>query len=106
MNLLHIEPNITSRQSPGNCVVVLFYSVSCPFSSLAAPHFNALPKYFPDIKMAAIDAMKYRSVNAQFGIVGTPTMMLFHNGRPTAKFNETSQYDLKVFSKFISKHTG
>lgn len=104
--LLHIEPNVTTRQVPGNCLAVLFYSPSCPFSCMAAPHFNALPRFFPDLKMVAVDAMKHRSINAQFGIVGTPTLMLFHNGRPAAKFNETSEYGLEIFSNFIAKHTG
>jgi hypothetical protein len=26
---------------------------------MAAPHFNALSRAFPDIKMAAVDAMKH-----------------------------------------------
>lgn len=73
---------------------------------MAAPHFNALPRFFPDLKMVAIDVIKHRSMNAQFGIVGTPTLMLFHNGRPAAKFNETSEYRLELFSNFITKHTG
>lgn len=73
---------------------------------MAAPHFNALPRFFPDIKMAAIDAMTFRNFNAQYGIVGVPTLMLFHNGRPAAKFNDTTEYSLETFSKFISKYTG
>lgn len=104
--LLHTEPTVTNRQVPGHCIIVLFYSPSCPFSCMAAPHFNALPRFFPHIKMVAVDAMKYHSFNAQFGIVGTPTLMLFHSGRPAAKLNDTSGYGLEFFANFITKHTG
>ncbi|EFA07811.1 thioredoxin domain-containing protein 15 [Tribolium castaneum] len=105
IKLLFTQSNITSRDTPAGCILVLFYSKYCPFSSMAAPHFNALPRAFPDIKMVAINALAYRLFNTQNGIVGVPTLMLFHNGRPVAKFNE-SEYTLELFSKFLAKHTG
>lgn len=105
INLLAPDGNITSRDMPGNCVTVLFYSKYCPFSSLAAPHFNALPRAFPDIKMVAINAMMYHLFNAQNGIVGVPSLLLFHSGRPVAKYNE-SEYTLEQFSRFLTKNTG
>lgn len=104
IKLLLPDPNVTSKDTPANCVAVLFYSKYCPFSSMAAPHFNALPRAFPDIKMVAINAMMYHLFNAQNGIVGVPSLLLFHNGRPVAKFND-SEYTLELFSKFISKYT-
>lgn len=105
INLLITEPNVTNRRSTADCIVLLFYARYCPFSSMAAPHFNALARAFPDIKMAAVDAMKHHSFNTQYGIVGVPTVMLFHNGRPAAKFND-SEYNLEMFSRFITKYTG
>lgn len=105
LNLLITEPNVTNRHSTADCVALLFYARYCPFSSMAAPHFNALSRAFPDIKMAAVDAMKHHSFNTQYGIVGVPTVMLFHNGRPAAKFND-SEYTLEMFSRFITKYTG
>ncbi|XP_044252798.1 thioredoxin domain-containing protein 15 [Tribolium madens] len=105
IKLLFTQSNITSRDTLAGCILVLFYSKYCPFSSMAAPHFNALPRAFPDIKMVAINALAYRLFNTQNGIVGVPTLMLFHNGRPVAKFNE-SEYTLELFSRFLNKHTG
>ena len=105
VKLLLPDDNVTSKNSTGNCVVVLFYSKNCPFSSMAAPHFNALPRAFPDIKMVAINAMIYHLFNAQNGIVGVPSLLLFHNGRAVAKFNYTD-YTLEMYSKFIMKYTG
>lgn len=105
LSLLESEANVTSRRSPAQCLAIMFYASWCPFSCLAAPHFNALPRAYPDIKVAAIDSMKHYSLNTQFGIVGVPTILLFHNGRPTARFND-SDFNLKTFSRFITKYTG
>lgn len=92
------------KRVPRVCVIVLFYARWCVFSSQAAPHFNALPRFFPHIKAVAIDAMKHQSYNTQYGIVGVPTVMLIHNGKPVAKFNDTT-YTLESFSKFITQLT-
>lgn len=97
--------NITKRTEPGNCALILFYTKSCVSSSLAAPHMNALPKYFQDIRMAAIDSYQFHSINTDFGVLALPTLMLFHRGRPVVKFNETA-FTLNNFVKFIERHTG
>lgn len=112
MELLILEPGPSnrtrnaknSRRLPGTCVLVLFYARWCVFSSQAAPHFNAIPRSFPHIKAVAIDAIKHQSFNAQYGIVGVPTLMLVHNGKPVAKFNDTI-YTLESFAKFVSHRT-
>ncbi|KAI4455882.1 hypothetical protein MML48_8g00001093 [Holotrichia oblita] len=105
IQLLLPDTNVTTKEAQGNCLAVLFYSKYCPFSSMAAPHFNALPRAFPDIKMVAINAMMYHLFNTQNGIVGVPSMLLFHNGRAVAKFNY-SEYTLETFSQFLTKYTG
>jgi len=112
MELLILEPGPSNRsrndkegkQLPGTCVLVLFYARWCVFSSQAAPHFNAIPRSFPHVKAVAIDAIKHQSFNAQYGIVGVPTLMLVHNGKPVAKFNDTI-YNLETFAKFVSHLT-
>ncbi|EZA61798.1 hypothetical protein DMN91_004113 [Ooceraea biroi] len=112
MELLILEPGPSNRsrndkdgkQLPGTCVLVLFYARWCIFSSQAAPHFNAIPRSFPHMKAVAIDAIKHQSFNAQYGIVGVPTLMLVHNGKPVAKFNDTA-YTLESFAKFASHQT-
>ncbi|XP_066153381.1 thioredoxin domain-containing protein 15 [Euwallacea fornicatus] len=106
IKLLVRDPEVASdKNSPGQCIVVLFYSKNCPFSGMAAPHFNALPRAFPDVKMVAINAMRYHLFNTQNGIVGVPTVLLFHNGRPIVKYNG-SDYNLEIFVKFIKMFTG
>ncbi|KAI5712013.1 hypothetical protein M8J76_015862 [Diaphorina citri] len=105
IQILKSNPNITMRSEPAACLVALFYARSCPFSAMAAPHYNALPRAFPSMKMVAVNAMKHQIFNTQFGIVGVPTVLLFHNGRPAAKFN-TSEYTLEQFARFITRFTG
>ncbi|XP_053610874.1 thioredoxin domain-containing protein 15 [Plodia interpunctella] len=103
--LLQIKPDITSRDVEADCVLVLFYARACPFSAHAAPHFNALARSYPNVKMVALDALKYHGINAQYGIVGVPTLKMFHNGRPVGKFNGT-EYNIHSFSKFVHAITG
>ncbi|KAK9887833.1 hypothetical protein WA026_000144 [Henosepilachna vigintioctopunctata] len=105
IRILTPNSNITSRDVSAPCVLVLFYSKYGTFSSMAAPHFNALPRAFPTIQMVAINAMMYHLFNTQNGIVGIPSLLLFHNGKPVAKFNDP-EYTLDLFSKFVTRHTG
>lgn len=103
--LLQIKPDITSRDMEAECILVLFFARACPFSAHAAPHYNALARSYPSVKMVALDALKYHGINAQYGIVGVPTLKMFHNGRPVGKFNGT-EYNIQSFSKFVHAITG
>lgn len=105
IQILKSNPNITHRSTPAVCLVALFYAPSCPFCSMAAPHYNALPRVFPSLRIVAVNAMRTQMFNTQFGIVGVPTVLLFHNGRPAAKFNST-ECTLEEFTRFITKYTG
>lgn len=81
VTLLAPHGNKTKRMDEGNCALVLFYTRTCQGSALVAPHFNAVSKQFPDMKIGAIDALRFHSLNTDFGIVGLPTVMLFHQGK-------------------------
>jgi len=78
----------------------LFYARWCPFSAKAAPHFNALPRAFPSVRVAAVDSSVHPTVNTYFGILSVPTVILFHNGKIIAKFNDTL-FTLNRFADFI-----
>ncbi|CAG4982274.1 unnamed protein product [Colias eurytheme] len=103
--LLQSKPDVPGRDVEADCVLVLFFARACPFSAHAAPHFNALSRSYPNIKMVALDALKHSGINAQYGIVGVPTLKMFHNGRPVGKFNGT-EYNIHLFSKFVNAITG
>ncbi|XP_059620392.1 thioredoxin domain-containing protein 15 [Phlebotomus argentipes] len=104
VSLLSPHGNSTKRNLPGKCVLVLFFTRSCPGSALMGPHFVALAKVFPNLTLAAIDAFKYHNLNTEFGIIGLPTLMLFHQGRPVVRFNDT-QSTVNSFINFVTRHT-
>ncbi|XP_053679151.1 thioredoxin domain-containing protein 15 [Anopheles nili] len=97
--------NATKRNEVGSCFLMLFYSKTCIHSAMAAPHFNALARHFPDLLVTAVDAHNFHFLNAEFGIVGLPTFMLFHQGRPLVKYNGT-EITLASLAKFVTRHTG
>lgn len=96
--------NSTKRNVEGNCLFVLFFTKTCHVSAEVAPYFNALARRFPFIRLYAIDAFKYPSFNTDFGIIGLPTAMLFHQGRPVVKLNNVLE-NVKNFGSFLTKHT-
>uniref|UniRef100_T1JD07 Thioredoxin domain-containing protein n=1 Tax=Strigamia maritima TaxID=126957 RepID=T1JD07_STRMM len=94
------ETNISANE----CALVLFFAPWCHFSALAAPHFNALARLYPTFHLFAINAIKFNGLNTRYGIAAVPTLVLFHNGRAIAKFNETV-YSLDNFVQFVGKYT-
>lgn len=97
--------NATKRNEAGNCFLMLFYTRTCIHSAMVAPHYNALARHFPDLLVTAIDAYNFHYLNGEFGIVGLPTIMLFHQGRPLVKYNGT-EMTLTSLAKFVTQHTG
>ncbi|XP_054738202.1 thioredoxin domain-containing protein 15 [Anastrepha obliqua] len=100
--LLKPQGAATKRHEPGSCVIVLFYTESSLGCAHVAPYANMLPILFPTLRFAAIDAFKFPSFNTEFGIVGLPTLLLFHQGRPIVKFYS----DVGTFHAFVTRHTG
>ncbi|XP_036333657.1 thioredoxin domain-containing protein 15 [Rhagoletis pomonella] len=100
--LLKPVGNATKRHEHGSCVIVLFYTESSLGCAHVAPYANMLPALFPTLRFAAIDAFKFPSFNTEFGIVGLPTLLLFHQGRPIVKFYS----DVGTFHAFVTRHTG
>ncbi|EAT41066.1 AAEL007247-PA [Aedes aegypti] len=105
ISVLAPHGNSTKRTTAGNCVVMLFYTKTCIHSAYMAPHYNALARHFPDLKVTAIDAFNFHSLNTEFGIVGLPTIMFFHQGRPLVKFNGT-EINIDTLAKFVTNHSG
>ena len=98
------NPNVTNRTTEAECSLVLFYASWCPFSAAAAPQYNGLARLFPDISMYAVDSSRHQGINTQFGILALPTLILFHNAKPIAKFNQ-SNYVISNFSEFVTTFT-
>ncbi|CAL8129564.1 unnamed protein product [Orchesella dallaii] len=102
--ILVSNPTIKTRSTPSNCTVVFFYTYWCPWSAKAAPHFNALPRAFRNIRFAAVDSYIYPAINTYFGVLSVPTVVLFYNGKTLAKFNDTT-FNVNQFAEFISTFT-
>lgn len=58
--ILTTKSNVTNRTIPAPCILALFYAHTCPFSAMAAPHFNALARAFPSVKLIAINTKKHQ----------------------------------------------
>ena len=50
------------------------------------------------MKMYAIDTSDFHTMNTQFGIMALPTLILFHNSKAVAKYNQ-SEFELENFAK-------
>jgi thiol-disulfide isomerase/thioredoxin len=88
------------------CVLVNFYSTTCPFSARLAPFYNALPRAFPRMFIAALDVRKTDSslARTRLGIVGTPSILLFHRGKAVIPYN-LSDYSLHWLKAFVRSYT-
>jgi len=86
------------------CMVANFYAPYCPFCARLAPYYNALPRVFPRLYVIAVDATDYSKLNSRYGITGTPTVILWHNGKAVARFDD-SDYTLKGLTDFLQQWT-
>lgn len=103
------QPHQSQQQQPGNCALLLFYAKTCYMSSKLAPQYNPLAHLFPDLRVGAIDAVRFHEMNTELGIVGLPTLMLFHQARPVVRFNGTlsrTSTNFQTISDFVTEHTG
>jgi len=105
MQLLAPSGGGTKSENPGNCVVILFYTKFCPGCQALVPHWNSLARNFVDIKVGALDALEYPGLNTDFGIIGLPSIVLFHQGRMIHKFNTTQQATVTNIQNWIQTHT-
>lgn len=97
--------SISNRSQSATCSLTLFFASWCDFSATAAPHYNALARVFPQLKMYAVDSSMHHSLNTQYGVMAVPTLLVFHNSRPLYKYNYT-EYSLASFTQFVSLLTG
>jgi thiol-disulfide isomerase/thioredoxin len=99
-----LAPN-KNEPNTGNCIVMLFFAKFCPGCQALIPHYNSLARNFPDVKVAALDALEHQGFNTEFGIIGLPSIILFHNGRIVQKFNISQPATVTNFVNFIMNHT-
>lgn len=86
------------------CGLLLFYSPYCEFCTNLAPLYNAVGRSYRDILVIASDAQNVMGISAKYGIVGIPTILLFHSGKAVAKYNRSRT--VSDFQAFILQLTG
>lgn len=99
------QPGVSNRSQPATCSIALFFASWCQFSAQAAPHYNALARVFPQVRLYAVDSSLHHSLNTQYGVMAVPSILVFHNSRPLYKYNYT-EYSLAGFTQFVSLLTG
>lgn len=101
LQILNFEKNDTLS----DCVLVMFFAPWCRFCSKVAPNYNALARAFPELDVVAVDAAHFSNLNARFGTVSVPNILLFHQSRAVVRFNQTDRQFENLIT-FVKNHTG
>lgn len=101
LSILSFDNNSTE----GDCVLVLFFVPYCRFCAAMAPSFNALARVYPQLNIIAVDAAQFSNLNAKFGTVSVPNILLFHQSRAVVRFNSTEKSFTNLVS-FVKNSTG
>jgi hypothetical protein len=56
-------------------------------------------------QVGALDALENPALNTDFGIIGLPSIIIFHQGRMIHKFNTTKHATVTNLISFITTHT-
>ncbi|XP_033738674.1 uncharacterized protein LOC117326148 [Pecten maximus] len=97
--------NFDKNESVSDCVLVLFFAPWCPFCAKMAPNYNALARAFPQLEVLAVDAAQFSNLNARFGTVLVPNILLFHQSRALVRFNQTDK-SFDNLASFLRNITG
>jgi|ERR1712004_343797 len=93
------------NETQGVCSLVLFFAPWCVFCAETAPHYNAMARAFPGLDVMAIDAIHFNNLNARFGTIAVPNILLFHNTKAVARFNHTVR-NFESLLEFVKNVTG
>lgn len=104
VNVLAPYGNNTKRSQPGSCVFVMFYTLNCISSRLIWLEYHNAHPFFPNIQWVLVDSLKFYTLNADFGITGLPTIMLFHQGKPIRKYSLARPTAWRII-KFLWQNT-
>ena len=63
-------------------VLVDFWAAWCPPCRLMNPVLDELAAERDDLKIVSVDADTEQELAVQYGVLGLPTFVLFHNGAP------------------------
>lgn len=104
LKILQGDADVNTRSTAARCHIIYFFSPYCPFSVMGSPYVNALARSLPNIPVLGLDSIEYHSVNARYGVMGTPTLLLFHNGNGAGRYN-SSEFSTSSLMNFINYYT-
>ncbi|VDN92146.1 unnamed protein product [Brugia pahangi] len=87
-----------------NCMLTAFYSPDCAFSIRMVSYLYQLPLMYPRLRIVATDARDHSKLNSRYGIIGTPTILLWVDGSVVSRMDE-APFSLKAFRDYIEKWT-
>uniref|UniRef100_A0A915PK73 Thioredoxin domain-containing protein n=1 Tax=Setaria digitata TaxID=48799 RepID=A0A915PK73_9BILA len=87
-----------------NCMLTAFYAPDCAFSIRMVSYLYQLPRVYPRLHIVATDARDHSKLNSRYGIIGTPTILLWVDGSVVSRMDE-APFSLKAFKNYIEKWT-
>jgi len=99
--LASIISNSNGNQS---CFLLYFYVNWCEFCAEFSVEINTIGRIFHGLPVIGVDAYTLSSIAGKYGITGVPSLLLFYDGRPVAKFNRSRT--LQGLEEFITNSTG
>uniref|UniRef100_A0A183ETZ5 Thioredoxin domain-containing protein n=1 Tax=Gongylonema pulchrum TaxID=637853 RepID=A0A183ETZ5_9BILA len=87
-----------------NCMLTIFYSPNCAFSARMAPYITMLTRMYPRLRIVLSDATFHSKLNSRYGIVGTPTVLLWVDGTAVSRMDE-APFSYKAFQNYVEKWT-
>src|SRR4051794_30413985 len=75
----NFTPQVLESHPP---VLVAFPAAWCPPCRAMNPILDQMAAERDDIKIVSVDVDSEQELASQWGVMGMPTFLLFHNGRP------------------------
>lgn len=94
VNVTQLLSQLSTQQTAGACIIVLFYATWCPFSMRISPAYNALGRLIPGIPLYAVEIARQVNTLAsnqlRFGAVSVPNLFVFQGTKTVARLNSTN----------------
>ena len=86
MAILHVDKNgFEELKASAKTIVLDFYAEWCGPCKMIAPYIEEIANEDPDITVAKVDVDKATDLAIEFGIQSIPTIIVFKDGKATAK---------------------
>ncbi|VDN04415.1 unnamed protein product [Thelazia callipaeda] len=102
--LAHITADNHLSSGYSNCMLTVFYAPDCVFSSRMAPHLFLLSQVYPQLHIVATDASVHSKLNSRYGIIATPTVLLWIDGNVVSRMDEPP-FSIAAFKNYIERWT-